>query len=59
MVPITNCIRCEGKRRSVWHHNKYMTSWSHERTPSDEQVVSELDYADVEGSDDLKEEVQA
>ena len=31
----------------------------HSRTPSDEQVVPELDDADVEGGDDLKEEVQA
>ena len=29
------------------------------RTPSDEQVVPELDDAHVEGGDDLKEEVQA
>ena len=42
-------------KKIVWH----LGFLGYSRTPSDEQVVPKLDDADVEGSDDLKEEVQA
>ena len=44
-------------KKKVWNGISGVPGNSH--TPSDEQVVPELDDSDVEGSDDLKEEVQA